>query len=200
MGRLLNARDHADGVWQPDHVTRRTDAEMSSALQHICYEVEAMLKATKAIDTAMRQRVEPPGSHLELQLLHTRCLVEFLIEPESCRRKDDMRRSQFAPPWDPAPVESVQRLEQHATKSVVNKHLAHLSWARVSEGTQHWRYPEIATDTLAVFTAWVAHVSAQNEKLGAQLQFQLESWSCLGILPQSTEPRKPANHGVGAES
>ncbi len=132
-----------------DDMTDWTMEQKRDALSHICYEVGMVLKATKSIDRSLALGDGQDGDYLELQLLHTRCLVEFLIEPEDRRR-----------------------LELHATKHVVNKHLAHLTWARVVDGKQPWHYPEIGVDVLAVFVEWVKHVSAHDQKLGDSLKFQ----------------------------
>ncbi len=171
MSAPLSARH--DNV---DDMTDWTMEQKKDALSHICYEMGMVLKATRSVDRSRALGDGQDGDYLELQLLHTRCLVEFLIEPEDRRQKDDMRRSEFAPAWDAVPIEAVQRLESRATRHVVNKHLAHLTWARVVDAKQPWHYPEIGVDVLAVFLKWVKHVSAHNEKLGDSLKFQIEMW------------------------
>jgi hypothetical protein len=116
--------------------------ERLAAAAHVGYELRQMAGAAIRIDNAPDEATH--DSHLESTLLHARNLIEFLIGAQIGRgRTTDVRAQVFVPQWamDDAAVSALgDRL------GVIDKHLAHLTWARVSEGKQLWPYPGIVRE------------------------------------------------------
>jgi hypothetical protein len=131
-------------------------------MAHIAYEVE--MCAVSGVRMLAVKDWHARNAYLECTLLHARALEEFLVLPVARRRwPKDMIRTEFAPEWVPRPSEAVARLE--ARRDIVNKHLAHLTWARVDyPEPPEWRFIEITDDVVAVARAWVEHVTADEGK------------------------------------
>lgn len=135
-----------------------SSTQIDQAMSHIAYEVDMC-----AVSAVRMQAAEDPcarNAYLECTLLHARTLEEFLVLAHERSRPDDMLRTDFAPEWTPRPSKAVTRLK--ARRDTVNKHLAHLTWARVKDRKpQEWSI-EIANDAVAVARAWVEHVNAAD--------------------------------------
>ena len=131
------------------------------AMTHIGYEVEMCALSGYRMLTVTDQHAV--NAYLECTLLHARGLEEFLVMTKGRPRTDDMLRTQFAPEWTPAPADAVYRLG--ARRSDINKHLAHLTWARVDRPeSPAWPWIEITVDTVAIARAWVEHVTRSEDK------------------------------------
>lgn len=141
-------------------VRQLSSTQINQAMAHIAYEVE--MCAVSGVRMLTVEDWHERNAYLECTLLHARALEEFLVLTPGRRRPDDMLRTDFAPEWTPHPSEAVARLK--ARRDTVNKHLAHLTWARVADREpQEWSI-EIANDAVAVARAWVEHVTAADGK------------------------------------
>lgn len=142
-------------------VRELSSQQIDQAMSHIAYEVE--MCARSGVRMLVVDDLHARNAYLECTLLHARALEEFLVFPLDRRRSDDMLRTQFASEWKPRPRGAVARLE--ARRDTVNKHLAHLTWARVDDQEPpEWPFIEIADDAVAVARAWVEHVTLDEGK------------------------------------
>ncbi|HEU0239370.1 MAG TPA: hypothetical protein VFR11_08855, partial [Micromonosporaceae bacterium] len=48
----------------------------------------------------------------------------------------------------------------------INKHLAHLTWQRLEEGTQPWEREKITSAVFAVADEWVRFLGSRHSDLG----------------------------------
>ncbi len=112
-------------------------------------------QAEGADDESMAQ-----NAYIDSAYLHARALIAFLLEPG---RGSDIRRTDFAPDWNPEPLDAVARLSINVR--LLHKYLAHLTWERVSLNAPVLNYPNIATDVIDVADAWSAHLAASANKV-----------------------------------
>lgn len=156
--QMLDPADAAAG--------ERTPYGVSIGLSHVAYELAACVEGAY-LCREVTLRTEPGtesmrNAYLESCLLHARSLLEFFLS--GSRRQDDMRPEDFGPPWtpDPGPVgDSAQRLSD--SRVLFNKHLAHLSWARVDgEPEQEWFFIQIACDVFTLTAAWCRHLETSH--------------------------------------
>lgn len=131
------------------------------AMAHLSYEVS--MCAVSAARMLSAEDGYEHNAYLECMLLHARALDEFLVMTRDKPYKDNMLRTDFGDEWEPHPIEAVQRLKER--RSLINKHLAHLTWARVdSAEAPQWSFIEIANDIVSVAGAWVQHVTALDDQ------------------------------------
>jgi hypothetical protein len=153
----------------------RSREDLNQALIHLGYELETCVETVQAlhayeadgaIDARARVGVDPRiarNALVEAHLLHTRALIEFLIDTKT-PQPGDILRTQFATEWSPQPDEAVRRLETF--KRTISKHLAHLTWDRVDdiEPLPSQKYGAIARDIVAVARAWANHVAGRDHR------------------------------------
>ena len=117
---------------------------MIAAINHLGHEIAMCLACAVRTehdynDTVSRLAV------LEAHLLHTRALIEFLLREG---RLNDIRRESIVPGWTPRPTDAVERLD--ALLLNLQRHVSHLTWRRVTDGTRQWNVSEHARDIRAV--------------------------------------------------
>ena len=102
------------------------------------------------------------NAYLEAELLHARVLAEFLL---GSPRSDDIDRRGFSAgsDWTPGPATAIERMR--AAQLVTHKHLAHLTWARVDDGSNAWEYPQLAVDVLDAVGEWGEHVQQYEPQI-----------------------------------
>ena len=142
----------------------RSEYERTLALVHVQYELEmCAASATRAATPNGRDDIEA-NAYLESTLLHARNLYEFLVANRKSPRDDDLLRADFTRrDWsasEHAP-EAVRRLATAIPD--VNKHLSHLTWARVGDvAAAAWTPLQIADDLAQLVRAWAIHLSAHD--------------------------------------
>lgn len=132
-----------------------TPEQLDFAALHVGYELVQLAKMSRRL----QDPTLPGDAHnacLESMLLHARSLIEFTIEGRG--KANDLHRSEFLPKWAPPKGEEAKRLRR--AMPVLHKHLAHLTWERVDEGSQEWDYGDVVADLLHVFGAFVAELRA----------------------------------------
>lgn len=150
------------------------------AMGDIAYEVE--MCAMSAYRYLTEADSHARNAYLECLLLHARALEEFLVVKHR-NHKDDMLRTSFAPEWEPKPRDAVQRLGEQRT--TINKHLAHLTWARARVDNHdapkpQWAFIQIADDVVEVTSAWVQHVaSSENRSVDDPEMTALHLWDTV---------------------
>lgn len=158
----------------------RSVADLTTACTVIGYEMRALVDAHGHRDA--------DNAFLESSLLHARNLIEFLIG-RSSRRATDMAPEDFSEGWEPRPEPSIRRLREHLDQ--IDKHLAHLTWARVDwrkdATAEYWNYPELATDVLAVFTEFARFVQSHGAPCSGQLVAEAHV-SALRLARQAEGP------------
>jgi hypothetical protein len=110
------------------------------AALHVGYELRQMAGAALRIDSATDEVTH--FALLESTLLHARNLLEFL----GVRDRDsgmDVRATEFVSDWS---LDPKARRELRKRLDAIDKHLAHLSWARVNDMPQRWPYPRIVRE------------------------------------------------------
>lgn len=129
----------------------RSPSEYVDAAGHVAYELDQLVQTSRWLqDTTLPTAVH--NACLESMLVHARSLTHFLVVARD--RSSDLHRDNFAGAWSPTPSEATARLL--ATLPVANKHLAHLTWERITQGQQPWEYPNIAADVVRVFSEFLA--------------------------------------------
>ncbi|GAA2085187.1 hypothetical protein GCM10009725_20450 [Aeromicrobium tamlense] len=100
------------------------------------------------------------NAYIDSVYLHARVLIKFLLESGW---GSDIRRTDFAPEWNPEPLDAVARLNANAR--LLHKYLAHLTWERASLNAPVLNYPNIAADVIDVADAWSAHLAASTNEV-----------------------------------
>jgi hypothetical protein len=151
-------------TFKGSHMAERSDADLKEGLKHVGYELYMLAESAAQLAATVWGSVEH-NAYLEAQLLHARSLIDFfvVVKDEKSYRPDDMRRTEFAREWTPAPAEAVVRLR--AAPKVIHKHLAHLTWERINTAGTEWKYVTIAGDVVDVARAWNNHLAADGTEL-----------------------------------
>ena len=140
--------------------------ELDEAIRHVGYEVQMMAAASKRLAAATSDGDGiAANAFLESMLLHARALIAFFLHDG---RKDDIRRTDFAPDWTPLPVPAVANA--YEAYPLLNKYLAHLTWQRVSPAAPEWNYPTIAADVASIADYWCRHVADTNHSLAMKFR------------------------------
>src|SRR5437764_14269800 len=98
------------------------------------YESTQMVESALRLPTADEDAVAK-NAYLESCLLHARALIEFLL---GNGRATDIRAEHLAPGWELG-ESACGRFK--ARKDAIDKHLAHLTWTRVTGGAPACPYP-----------------------------------------------------------
>jgi hypothetical protein len=104
---------------------------------HVAYELRQMSGAALRIDSAPDEITH--FALLESTLVHARTLIEFLTGTDN----RDIRAEQLCPGWQ---IDPTDREALRLRREGINKHLAHLSWARVTDMPARWPYPRIVRE------------------------------------------------------
>jgi hypothetical protein len=132
----------------------RSVDELDQAARHVAYElIEMDLMAVRVL------RDEYENHHLESALLHARSLIEFLIGRER-RHRNDISPDDFVEGWWAPEGPHTDRLR--AALPVIDQHLSHLTWTRVTQGAQSWSYPDMRNDVLGVFADFATFAAAEG--------------------------------------
>jgi hypothetical protein len=143
-------------------MTPHTKAELIEALRHVGYDLWMTGETSLLLDTlpdATNQDLVNRHACLESELLHARALTDFFIKTTNF--KTDIRRTDFAQEWEPAPALAVQRIDSHDN---LLDSLAHLTWEPV-QAAQAWNYPEIAKDLADIADAWSTHLGRDRQDM-----------------------------------
>lgn len=107
--------------------------DLDSAASHVVYEWVTMAEMTAELAGVAGARSVIENALLEALLVHNRCLVNFVSGDWLGRHgKRDIQPQDFLGyPWWPSDEEFDRELRGRL--SVINKHLAHLSWDRVAD-------------------------------------------------------------------
>ena len=107
---------------------------------------------------------------LESMLLHARNLSEFLIEGRY--KSSDIHRSDFTPTWSPPNSPAKKRLRD--ARSMMDRHLAHLSWDRVEVDVPEHDPKRISDDIVEVMRVFVDHLEAEANPAAEWFSGQLQ--------------------------
>jgi hypothetical protein len=121
-----------------------------------------MLAAAAARLETGRYDAESKVLFIEAMLVHVRLLANFLIGPIETSDRD-IQRTDFTGEWTPDPPNALKLINQHYP--AIDKHLAHLSWTRVTAGTPGWP-TNLANATLLVASRWAEHLRQTDPQLG----------------------------------
>ena len=141
-------------------MTRRATVDLQEAMNHLGYELWMLSETSRRIPAAKRDAdVVATNAYLESMLFHARALSDFFVHKKK-GFPSDIRRTEFGSvDWQPGPADAVARIESNSP--VIDKHLAHLTWERVSGEPHEWRYAEVAADLVAVADDWSEHLATQ---------------------------------------
>jgi len=158
-------------------VTRspRSWDEQRDALTHVGYEILMCSGSARSfVDPTHSGVVE--NALIESVLVHARQLIDFLIrELPQKPRLDEILRTDFASEWMPQPADAVGRLNGKEFRDLLNKHLAHLTWARVGPEPPEWYYGQIAEDINSVAEEWAKHLRQVDPELAQVIQLCVET-------------------------
>ena len=129
-------------------------------MNHLGYELWMLAETSRRIPAAQRDAdVVATNAYLESMLFHARALSGFFVGTKG-GYPSDIRRTDFGSvDWQPGPADAVARVQSNVP--VIDKHLAHLTWERVSGEPPEWRYAEVAADLVAVADDWSEHLAIQ---------------------------------------
>jgi hypothetical protein len=113
-----------------------TDRDLDAAAVHVVYEWVALAEMTAELAKVTSVRTTVEHALLEAVLVHNRCLINFLCGDVNGRhgRRDIVPADFLGYEWWPDDDEDFDRLLR-GRLPVLNKHLAHLSWERVTDAT-----------------------------------------------------------------
>jgi hypothetical protein len=169
-------------------VTRSKD-ELIDGLQHFNYEVWMVASCAGALGSDLPPFLQ--NAALESMLIHIRSLTDFLVRKPG-KYHDDMIRTNFASEWTPKPEAAAERLLQDY--ETANKHLAHLTWARVQPAPTQWNPHDLVVAVIAVADAWSWHVAHENPGLGTDVRIAVAAAiKSLGIDKAVLGRRDPVN-------
>src|SRR5262245_4803477 len=120
--------------------------------------VGAALRIDSAADAVIHNAL------LESTLLHARSLTDFLLNGG---RSTDITGSTFSPGWE---IKAEYKQDLVDRKLLLDKHLAHLTPERVTDGKQSWPYPDIVNEL-------VGHLRRYH----AQLPYDSQAKFSIGV-------------------
>ncbi len=123
---------------------------------------------------------------LEGTLLHARNLLDFLGPWKHL--KDDIVPEDFVAGWDPSHLHVAD-----ATRTAINKHLAHLTWTRVHEGKVMWEFPGVAAAVFEAFGKFVEHCEANDAAQAGtfRLNYDLAMATIRAMVPTANDEISP---------
>jgi hypothetical protein len=101
----------------------------------------------------------------EAMLVHVRLLANFLYGPIE-KSDRDVQRTDFAVEWTAQPTSDTACVNTHYPG--IDKHLAHLSWTRVTQGTPDWPL-DLADALVRVAAEWAKHLRQEGEEEWADI-------------------------------
>ena len=119
------------------------ERDLLTASTHVGYEVEQMVRAALASRDAGSAVVRI--ALMESALFHARALLEFL---QGTNHPNDIQATEFTPGWECS-------ADLTARKKAIDRHLAHLTWSRVEEGTERWEFPDLLREVLDAYRVFV---------------------------------------------
>jgi len=150
------------GRWLRQRATEPPTAfQLTNAMHHVNYELDMMAFAAARLRYPLDDLFR--NAYLESMLLHARNLAAFLIWPDN--NATSIRPVDFAPGWSAGPAEACAYLESQRDR--INKHLAHLTWQRLSDGTPSWEREKITSAVFSVAEEWARFLSPRHPDLGA---------------------------------
>lgn len=149
-------------------VTTRNPEQLREAARHVGYELWSLAEMSTRLAPARVPADDVLRNALiEGMLTHARNVIEFALgrfDTKTGARRwkhdDDIKPADFAPGWTCPTMEPARRLTERLPH--IDKHLDHLSWARVESGKEAWEYPSLLEDAIAVMEAFVAHLRASG--------------------------------------
>ena len=165
-------------------MTERTRDELHLALTYIADEVHRCAECAARRDVALS---EDDGlvadACLEAMLVHARAVLDFLLNDS--RFPTDIRRSTFpGPDWDRPTSELATSLRDDIT--VVNKHLAHLTWERIDPTQEPWEETGFAAKVVELADEWTDHLAKTDSALAQVMRpWLLYSRQALHSSPPS---------------
>jgi hypothetical protein len=145
-------------------VQDHTDDDRAEALKNVYYELWMMAEASSRIRSGgLAGDDVAANAFLEAMLLHARATTDFFVMTRGYQ--SDIRRTDFAPEWNPEPIGAVARIRAYV--GLIDKHLAHLTWERLDSASPAWDYYNIADDILAVADRWSVHLRSSDPGLDA---------------------------------
>src|SRR5664279_1162860 len=135
-------------------MTRRATVDLQEAMKHLGYELWMLAETSRRIRVAQRDAdAVATNAYLESMLFHARALSDFFVHKKS-GFPSDIRRTDFGSvDWQPGPADAVARIRSNTP--VIDKHLAHLTWERVSGAPHEWRYAEVqGSGHGVIFLVW----------------------------------------------
>ncbi|BCB85516.1 hypothetical protein [Phytohabitans suffuscus] len=139
--------------------------ERIDATIHIAYEIKMCGVAAYGLNSAMENSLVA-NVYLESLLIHARVLGEFLYTPK--RRPDDLRPEDFdGPLWTVPTGEAADRVRTFLrdTGQMINKHMAHLTWARVESEQPKWPYFQILQGLTEAVRSWCDHLKTHDPEV-----------------------------------
>ena len=135
-----------------------TASDLNDAAAEIAAEWRVMAEMAAALASATGTRTLTDRAVMEALFLHNRCLVNFLCGNwKGVHGTDDIRPKDFLG-YDWWPADEAFERGLRGRLSVVNKHIAHLSWERVTDDT-----PVIWSVTLVSHqTHWGMHLFTEE--------------------------------------
>lgn len=167
--------------------TGRSTADLQSAAMYVGFEWTSLAEMSAELAKITGARTIPAEHALmEACFLHLRCLIDFCCGTvEGRRHRNDIQPMNFLGVdwWPPDPLD--RRLRGRLP--VINKHLAHLSWERVTDTTPiMWPMASLAHEVTSAMKLFVRELrTKQGVCLG---QFEAAERRALASLPSLHGP------------
>lgn len=99
---------------------------------------------------------------LEAMCVHARAVLESLLKEG--KQASDIHRTDF--PGTDWPLPGIAQAESWGKDmKIINKHLAHLPWDRLSNAEEPWPETGFAAAVVELATAWTDHLALSDEAL-----------------------------------
>lgn len=147
----------------------RTVEELKRGLQHIFYELEMLMISCRRLKAGTPSDSWESNAYLESALVHARCLINFF--KGAGYHKTDLRPTDFSDD-DLRLSAAVKPLLDDVV--VINKHLGHLTWERVTDPHPVWEPGDIHDKIYATCVDWFREIQEGNPELEGSVAMQLE--------------------------
>ena len=156
----------------------RSRSQLNLAVSDIDFEFSQLVDLVREINRQPeQQRATVPDSIairsatvdvacLESALLHVRALTDFVDTADP----RDITVNDYITKWSPPKSEALKNLRRR--RKLLDKHLSHLSWSRVTERAKtaaenpDWNIGELADDLLSVLLDFVTRLKAVDPEAG----------------------------------
>jgi len=149
--------------------TKRTDAELQEASNHLRYEFSMLGSVAQAIASGMSSNGWLLNALLESFVIHFRNLLDFFYPTENAKNDDVLAEDYFDDgAWNKIRPALSDAMAQGKIRA--HKEIAHLTYARlqVTPESKNWKFIDITNELNEIMEVFVSHVP--KARLGSKWQ------------------------------